>query len=190
MPADFDWLLSVSPAGASPIVGLDEDSLCNAVDVLFSPEDQPQFEAIFLAAQKWPRLHKHFSSLLDGIELASAEAAHARSRLEQERELAAMYHDPPMPKVDLPGQILDSLSRAEAGDWQAWWQLNFVLALSPESPSFVNDYDYVITRMPGWLSSTKRSASASWLGLRRTWRTRRARSKSWLGPPATLTEKK
>jgi hypothetical protein len=150
---DFYWLLSVSPGGGAPVAGLDEDSLCEAVDVLFSREDGLQFEAIYLAAQRWPHLHKHFSWLLDGIELASTEAARMRSHLKQERELAFMYQRPPAPEVDWPGQILGCLSRAEAGDWQAWWQLNVVLALSPENPDVLDEFNYVITRMPGWLSA-------------------------------------
>jgi hypothetical protein len=154
-PSDFDWLLSVSPGGDAPLAGLDEDSLCNAVDVLFTREDGHQFAAIYLAAHRWPRLHKHFSWLLDGIELASAEAARMRSQHEQERELVLMYQRPPAREVDLPGQILDGLMRAEAGDWQAWWRLNVVLALAPEDPDVLNDFDYVITRMPGWLSANE-----------------------------------
>ena len=153
MPADFSWLLSVSPAGAAPIAGLDEGSLCNAIDVLFSREDAPQFEAIHEAAQRWPQLHAHFASLLEGIPLDSPEAARMRSHLEYERQLAAKYQRPPAPNVDLPGQVLDCLGRAEAGEWQAWWQLNVVLARSPENPNVLNDFDYVITRMPGWLSA-------------------------------------
>ena len=89
MPADFSWLLSVSPAGAAPIAGLDEGSLCNAIDVLFSREDAPQFEAIYEAAQRWPQLHAHFAWLLEGIALDSPEAARMRSHLEYERQLAS-----------------------------------------------------------------------------------------------------
>ncbi|HYL33069.1 MAG TPA: hypothetical protein VEU53_07985 [Stellaceae bacterium] len=151
--ADFDWLLSVLPGGDAPIAGLDEDSLCNAVDVLFSRGDGLQFEAIYEAARRWPQLHQHFSWLLDGIALQSAEAARMRSYLEQERQLAAMSQHPPVPQVDLPEQILDCLGRVEAGEWQAWWQLNVVLARSPENPNVLNDLEYVITEMPGWLSA-------------------------------------
>jgi hypothetical protein len=189
MPADFDWLLSVSPAGAAPIAGLDEDSLCNAVDVLFSPEDQLQFEAILLAAQRWPRLHKHFSSLLDGIELASAEAARARSLFEQERELAVMYHRPPAPEADLPGQILECLSRAEAGDWQAWWQLNVVLALVPDHPNFLNDLDYVITEMPGWLSTDEAVRERIVAGATPYLAQAESQVDSWLGPEPILPKR-
>ncbi len=153
VPGDFEWLLAVSPGGTSPILGLDEDSLCNAIDALLSREDVSQFEALYDAAQRWPRLHAHYSWLIDGIALASAEAAQLRSHLEQERQFAEQYRRPPTPQVDLSGQIQDYLARAESGDWQGWWQLNVVLARSPERPQHINDFDYVITRMPGWLST-------------------------------------
>lgn len=149
-PTDFSWLLSISPRGATPIAGIDEDSLCNAIDVLFSREDENQFEAIYEAAQRWPQLHLHFAWLLDGIDLDSPDAARMRSHLEYERELATMYQRPPAPQVDLRGQILECLGRAESGDSQAWWQLNVVLALSPDNPNLLDDFNYIITQMPGW----------------------------------------
>jgi hypothetical protein len=180
--ADFDWLLTVSPGSDAPVAGLDEDSLCNAVDVLFSREDGPQFEAVYLAAQRWPRLHKHFSWLLDGIELASAEASRMRSHLEQERQLAAMYQRPPEREVDLPGQILDCLSRAEAGDWQAWWQLNVVLALSAENPNVLTDFEYVITQMPGWLSADETLRERIVAGATPYLAQAESQVDSWLGP--------
>lgn len=152
-PADFDWLLSTSPGGDAPVAGLDEGSLCNAIDALFSPEDEPRFEAIYEMAQIWPRLHMHFSWLLDGIELNSSDAANMRSNLESERRLAAMYPRPPASVVDLPGKILDCLGRAEAGEWKAWWELNVWLACPPNSPNAWNDLEYVIAEMPGWLSA-------------------------------------
>ena len=94
MPADFSWLLSVSPAGATSIAGIDEDSLCNAIDVLFSRDDALQFEAIYEAAQRWPQLQAHFAWLLDGIALDSPEAVRMRSHLEHERQLATLYQRP------------------------------------------------------------------------------------------------
>ena len=143
----------MSPAGATSIAGIDEDSLCNAIDVLFSRDDALQFEAIYEAAQRWPQLQAHFAWLLDGIALESPEAVRMRSHLEHERQLATLYQRPPAPEVDLPGQIRECLGRAEVGDWQGWWHLNVALARSPENPNVLNDLDYVIIQMPGWLSA-------------------------------------
>lgn len=151
--SDFPWLLSIAPAGTAPVPGLDEDSLCNAIDLLFPREDGPEFAALFDAAQHWPRLRAHFAWLLDGIGLDSEEAARARSRLEYERQIAATYRRSPAPEVDLRAEIRTCLERAEAGDWQAWWQLNTVLARSPENPNLLDDLDYIITDMPGWRSA-------------------------------------
>jgi hypothetical protein len=151
--SDFSWLLSIGPGGTAPVPGLHEDSLCHAVDLLFPREDGPEFAALFDAARHWPRLRTHFAWLLDGIALESEEAARARSRLEYERQIAAAYRRPPVLEVDLPGEIRTCLERAEAGDWQAWWQLNTMLARSLENPNLLNDLDYIITDMPGWQSA-------------------------------------
>jgi hypothetical protein len=181
MPPDFSWLLSVSPAGAAPMAGLDEGSLCNAIDVLFSREDAQQFEAIYEGAQRWPQLHAHFAWLLDGIALDSSEATRMRSHLDDERQLAMLDQRPPAPEVDLPTQILECLSRAEVGDWQAWWQLNIVLALSPEDPDFLNDSDYVITQMPGWLSANEAIRKRIVAGAKRYLAEAQSQVDSWLG---------
>jgi len=153
MPSDFAWLLSIAPGGTAATAGLDEGGLCSALDVLFAREDGPEFEALYDQAQRWPGLHAHFSWLLDGIQLASDEAARARSRLAYERQIAEMYQPPPVPEVDLPKVIRDCLERAEAGEWQAWWQMNVWLACPPENPNAGTDLDYIITEMPGWLSA-------------------------------------
>lgn len=151
--SDFSWLLSIAPGGTAPLPGLDEDSLCHAIDLLFPREDGQEFAALFDAAQHWPRLRAHFAWLFDGIALESEEAAHARSRLEYERQIAATHRPPPVPEVDLPGEIRACLERAEAGDWQAWWHLNIALARSPENPNLLTDLDYIIVDMPGWRSA-------------------------------------
>jgi hypothetical protein len=123
--------------------------------VLFPREGGSQFEGIYFAAQRWPRLQEHYSGVLKGIKLDSPEASSMRSHLEFEQKLAARYQQPPALEVELSGQILECLNRAEAGDWQAWWQLNAVLARSPEDPDVINDFDYIITGMPGWVSTDK-----------------------------------
>ena len=81
MPSDFAWLPSIAPGGTAATAGLDEGSLCSALDVLFAREDGPEFESLYDQAQRWLGLHAHFSWLLDGIELASEEAARAVPRV-------------------------------------------------------------------------------------------------------------
>ena len=124
MPADFDWLLSVSPAGASPIVGLDEDSLCNAVDVLFSPEDQLQFEAIFLAARNGrgcTSISLRSSTVSSWLRQRPLTRAPVWSKNANWPRCITIR---PCRRSTCRARSWNSLSRAEAGDWQAWWQLN------------------------------------------------------------------
>ena len=52
-------------------------------------------------------------------------------------QLRALENDLPPPIAPDPAsQILSRLGEAEAGRWQAWWQLTHYLMLTPEEPSF------------------------------------------------------
>ena len=65
--------------------------------------------------------------------------------------MRALENDRPPPiAADPASQILTWLAEAEAGRWQAWWQLTYYLMLTPESRAFGDELDYFITAMPGW----------------------------------------
>jgi hypothetical protein len=145
---DFGWLLGVSPGGALPVAGLNEECLCSFITLLFNNEDNAQFELLYPALERWELLRAQFAFLIDGVPLDSKEAAQARELQEQMRELKERA--PPPAVADLPGEISRVLARAEAGEWQAWWQLNLVLTLTPESRGIGDDLNYFITNMPGW----------------------------------------
>ncbi len=65
--------------------------------------------------------------------------------------MRALENDRPPPIAPDPaGQIHAQLAEAEAGRWQAWWQLTYYLMLTPESRAFGDELDYFVTAMPGW----------------------------------------
>jgi hypothetical protein len=147
---DLNWLLDISPGGPSHVSGLSEESLCSFISFLFSFENNEQFELAFPACQRWPLLHAQFAFLLDGVLIDAPEATQARNLQRQMQELRA-----PMPPAvaDLSGEISGQLSRAEAGEWQAWCWLNLYLMLTPESPVILDGGKYFITTMPGWAAA-------------------------------------
>jgi hypothetical protein len=135
--ADLEWLLDISPGGSQPVAGLDPETLCNFIERVFVC-DVPHFEALYAAAARWPALRSRYS----------LEAAQCRAQHEQ---LRALDNDRPPPLVpDLSNQILARLAEAEAGRWQAWWELTCYLLLTPESRGWGDELDYFITAMPGW----------------------------------------
>ena len=82
------------------------------------------------------------------MRLDSPGAAQAR---EQQEQLRALENSIPPPIVPDPAnQVLARLAEAEAGRWQAWWQLTYYLMLTPKSRALAYDLNYFITTMPGW----------------------------------------
>jgi hypothetical protein len=145
---DLEWLLSIAPGGSEPAPDLNLDTLYNLIECAFVVENVTHFEALYAAAERWPALRARYASWFDGIRLDSPEVAQFRTQQEQ---LRALKNDRPPPLVtDLSNQILTRLAEAEAGRWQAWWQLTYYLMLTPESRGFGNELDYFITAMPGW----------------------------------------
>ena len=150
---DFVWLLEISPGGLSPIPGLSKESLSNVISLMFNYENISQFEAIYPVCQRWPFLRGKFSSLFEGVPLDSPEAHQAREWERLNRE----HQNPPHPPhiQDLSAEISRLLERAEAGEWQAWWQLNLALMITPENQFVGNELNYFITSMPGWVTSNE-----------------------------------
>jgi hypothetical protein len=148
---DLDWLLKISPGSISPVPGLNEDSLCNFVRALFDIGDNEQFELVYPVAQRWAALRAELSFLLDGIQIDSDGARQAREQFHQYREIEAQR--PPPAISDLSTAITDLLALAENGDWNAWWRLNIVLNLRPETPVIMDGLKYFITSMPGWMAA-------------------------------------
>ena len=145
---DFGWLLEISPGGLSPILGLSEESLSNVIRAMFSYENISQFEVLYPVCQKWQVLRDQFTSLLNGVPLDSQEAVQARESHRQMQEIQERIPPPIIP--DLPAEILRLLVCAESGERQAWWQLNLVLMLTPESRGMGDELNYFIASMPGW----------------------------------------
>ena len=104
--------------------------------------------------------------------LDSPGAVQAR---QQQEQLRALQNDRPPPIASNPAsQIRSWLAEAEAGRWQAWWQLSYYLMLTPESRAFGEELDYFVTAMPGW-GEADRVASAPY---RRRLRTILGRSRN------------
>ncbi len=148
---DLGWLLEISPAGLSPVAGLDEDSVCAFVSLIFADDDNVQFELLYPALGRWPRLRAQFAFLIDGVAIDCEDAVQARARQAKMREFNERR--PPPLVIDLPAEIESVLCRAEAGDWRAWWHLNLTLMLNPESRGIADELNYVITSMPGWTTA-------------------------------------
>ena len=149
--ADLEWLLAISPGGPDPAEGLNIETLFNLIERAYVFGNVAHFEALYAAAERWQELRARYANLFDGVSLDSPEVARSRA---EHAELRALENDRPPPLVpNLSEQIAARLAEAEAGNWNAWWQLTFLLTLSPDSRGGGYDLNYFITAMPGWLEA-------------------------------------
>ena len=148
--ADLEWLLSICPAGGTPIAGLHAEFLCTLISAVFDPWEPADLELVYDIAMAWLPLHQRYMGLLDGVPLDSADAAQMRSHHQSMLELnsngPALLDPPPAERVCM------DLDRFEAGDVEAWWHLNVNLTLLPTSTHF-DDLQLRITKMPGWIAA-------------------------------------
>ena len=87
------WLLSISPHGSTPAVGLNAASLCALIESVFE-WDPADFEILYEIAIAWEPLNEKYKGLIDGILLDSADATQMRNHYLQLLELNS--HRPPL----------------------------------------------------------------------------------------------
>lgn len=146
--SDLEWLLSIAPGGSCPAPGLNAETLCNLIERACDIENVAHFEVLYTAAEHWPELRARYAVCFDGCRLDSSDAARAREHQEQSRALKNELPPPIAP--DPASEVRALLAEAEAGRWQAWWQLTHYLLLTPESRVFGSEFNYFVTAMPGW----------------------------------------
>jgi hypothetical protein len=148
---DFAWLLGVSPGGDQFCTQLNANTVCSMIELIFQMENSAQFELLYDAAARWPLLWEHYRGLLEGIPLDSTDAKQAR----ETHLLMERYKRDKPPTVTPPPaeRVAALLDQFETGDAEAWWRLNRELTLTPTSTHYGSDFDYVISKMPGWVSA-------------------------------------
>ena len=151
MHADLEWLLEISPGGKAVAEGLNNNTLCNLIEIAFDHDNPAHFEALYAAALRWPILWARYAAVFQGVNLDSAEAAQARDRQRQLREIQDSI--PPPLFADPSKQVLARLEQFESGQPDAWWRLNMDLTLTPSSRQPGRELDYIITELPGWINA-------------------------------------
>ena len=110
-------------------------------------------DPILEAIQHHPELDATFRDFLSPIELNSPKADIARrhyaenKRDREDRNEERLLDPPPRRRV------VESLTRFEAGNPDAWWQLTLELTLLPTSVDFGDYYSSDLTSTPGWLEA-------------------------------------
>jgi len=143
---DLQWLIERLRVDSSPEV---KESLVELIHGVFKFRQPGHPEAIIEAAKIEPLIAEKFSWHLTPVDLNSPEANQQRELFRKHRETE---HPPERKANEGPSpteQIPILLDRFEAGDVDAWWRLNIMMAADPESGRF-DDFDSDIIKMPGW----------------------------------------
>jgi hypothetical protein len=148
LQSDLEWLLSIAPGGSNTAGGLSDETLFNLIESTFDISKPAHIEALYAATQRSPTLGARYAVWFNAVPLDASEAVRAREQQEQLRALES--EGPPPIAPDPVGRILVLLGEAEAGRWQAWWQLTLFLMLTPESRTFGDELNYFIAAMAGW----------------------------------------
>jgi hypothetical protein len=104
---DLEWLIAISPAGAEPLDGADPDSILNSIVMMCNLEDEGQFEAVYVATQRWPALKAAYAAVFEGISLDSPEVAQQRAWIARRREMEQRVPPPLCP--DPARKVAESL---------------------------------------------------------------------------------
>ena len=124
--------------------------LVQIISLMFREWVPAHVEAIFEASETQPLLARQFRWLLEPILIDSPEARELKRAYYAQLEPHKPFPSPgpldPTPAV-MVQQLLD---RYESGDLDAWWLLNRVLTLRPESTHFGDELAADLTILPGW----------------------------------------
>lgn len=116
----------------------------------FDRQDAEAIDAIVVAMQTSDILRKEFASYFGAIDLGSSFAEKMKSDYLEMQEWET--HDESSSLLDPPPKkrVLNLLKKLEAGDLQAWWQLNMEMSLQPDSIHYSNEFELDLTNLPGW----------------------------------------
>jgi predicted NACHT family NTPase len=144
---DMPWLLERLQQEANESM---QHKLVLLINWLFREWLPAHVEAVCGASLTLPLLAQAFSRLLEPIPLHSPEAQELKrayyARQERQRPPAKPVPLDPTPAV----MVRQLLEQYESDHLDAWWQLNRVLTIEPESTHYGNELAADLTTLPGW----------------------------------------
>lgn len=143
---DLPWLVERLKGESSADV---KQSLAELINRVFDFTKPGHLDVIIEASKTEPLIAEKFSWHLTPVELHSSEAEQQRDRYLEYQEILQprleKANEGPSPTEQIP--IL--LDRFEAGDVDAWWRLNLVMTIDPNT-GYGDELTFDLTKMPGW----------------------------------------
>ncbi len=154
---DLPWLLGCPQIVTENSV---QRALAHLTMRVFDRSNTTQIDAIIEAAQTNPVLADEFSGLLKPIELGSEQAEQLKSQYaEQQKWNREIQPDVGPDASKLSQDIEQLLQQAESGDISAFWRLHLVLSIEPGSKYCGHEFDWDLTKLPGWKNSSEQTRS-------------------------------
>ncbi len=188
---DMAWLLARLQQETDELT---QHKLVQIISLVFRERIPAHVEAIFEASTTQPLLAQRFRGLLEPILIDSQEACELKrayyARMEPQRPLPRPDPLDPIPAI-MVQQLLD---RYESGNLDAWWQLNRVLTIQPESTHYGDEFAADLTILPGWQEADEPTrariikAALSYILLRgpEAQRALQERMHTWMGQALTI----
>ncbi|HKP52598.1 MAG TPA: hypothetical protein VJ183_08090 [Chloroflexia bacterium] len=118
--------------------------------------EKNHLEAIYALSRENDILAKAFAGLFDPVDLGSAQARKLKEDYLQQLEWQAARNSDPVKELVNPPpseRIAALLDKYEAGDHDAWWQLNMEMTLKNDSSYYGDELKSDLTTLPGWKTS-------------------------------------
>ena len=146
---DSDWLLQQLIATPDSV---EQRAIIALIRRLYDYRQPEQLDALLNACRESQLLAEEFSWLINPVVLGSPEAIAMKSQWEKYNQLNAR-HEPPLLDPPPAQRIVNLLQKFEEGDLDAFWRLDAVLTLKPNSTHYAEPFYSDITSQPGWKSA-------------------------------------
>lgn len=144
---DTFWLLERLSSEESEEV---QRILAQLIERAFDQNNLDQLNAVLTSSEQYPVLAEKLHLLIQPVPLNSPEAEIMKSNYLKRWHRNNQEQNTPRIQPAPAERVAILLSKCEAGDTAAWWQLNMELTLEPTSTRYGSDFEPDLTNLPGW----------------------------------------
>ncbi len=117
---------------------------------IFDRQNVEQIDKIITATEANDVLKEKFLPFFEAVELNSVIAEKMKAEYIEMQQWGAQQHTPLLLQPSPQERILTLLSQLESGNLSAWWKLNLAMTLKPDSQRYDNEFEWDLTKLPGW----------------------------------------
>ncbi|BAU65885.1 hypothetical protein STA3757_32810 [Stanieria sp. NIES-3757] len=127
------------------------------IEKKFNLQDAKQINAIVSVSQNNQILKEQFQYYLEAIELNSEQAERAKSIYREMQSYENQKQDTFFLAPSPQERISMQLDKLESGNLESWWLLCRDLSLEPDSRYYDKEFEYDLTKLPGWQNADSKT---------------------------------